>query len=236
VQDIFYRAHNKLLEDLSCSTVESRMHNIHVQIVTSQAMVTNLKADNYERFAHIPAYYDPNIHTIFLNKTHLSSLPSKTIFIVCYHELIHGASLHVSYKLPGVNVFQSGIKFERYRTNQYKCYNRLLNEGMVQYLTTYYNKLDSEQFAYPKEVGVVKQIAQDLGVEVVKNALLYEQYTHLKTRFDAFYGQDTFAQLTDSMDKRAFRKVKLILQQRSTNYHFIAFNKPTSPLQTVIGS
>jgi len=214
VQDIFISAKNKVLDDFSCPIVHRRIRHVRSRIVPQHVMSSNLNGDNYRRKRSIPAYYDPNIHTVFLNDTALTGYDDTTLFVICYHELVHSASLHISYNLAALNVFQSGIKFERYYQTDYKCFNRLLNEGIVQYFTTANNGFDYTNFGYPREVALVVTLATDLGSVCIKNALLYEDYPQFKVRFEAIYGHESFAHFTELLDNRDYVGAQSILKNK----------------------
>jgi len=219
VKKIFLAAQKKIIEDFSCPIVSDRLESIDCCLDTASSLSRNLRQDNYRDTTRIPAYYDPNNHTVFLNRSCLAFTPEKIIFVICYHELVHGASLHVNYDLPGVSVFQSGIKFERYHKRNYRCFNRLLNEGIVQFLTVDNNQLSVQDYAYVKEVMIVQELVHQLGLTVVKKALLYEQYTQLKTRFEERFGPSSFTTFTQDIDQKQYHKA----------YHFLKTTEQVMP-------
>lgn len=176
-------------------------------------MAQNLRCDNYRRFINIPAYYDPNKKAVYLNRQTVEKQTQKTLFIICYHELVHAASIHRNYRDNGLNIFQSGIKLERFGKQHYSCSNRMLNEGMTQFLTNYYNTTADSDYAYAHESALVRRVASILGVESIKQAMVAEGYEQFEQLFNQTFGRDSFSLFSHWLDKRRYQKAAAILDE-----------------------
>lgn len=174
-------------------------------------MANHLYGDNYRSYVRVPGYYDPNSHTIFLNKKTFSRTSAQTAFIICYHELVHSLSCHRVVKTKRYQAFQSGIKIERFSPKGYSCLHRALNEGIVQYLTAYYNRIPVEDYAYAKEVALVQQIATTLGHEFIQATLTRGTWRVFKYRFEQHYGANTFECFSQLMDTKHYTEARQIL-------------------------
>lgn len=215
--DSFIHARNKLLRDLPCTIIRNRVAQVTVSVKDASDMAKNINGDNYRRYLNIPAYYDPNDHTVFLNRQALTRTSEATNFIICYHELIHGASVHKNYRNErGSYIFQSGVKIERYGKRTYTCKNKLLNEGLVQFFTVHYNQVRANDYGYAQEVRLVTVIAEHLGTAILEQALFYGEYDKLCTEFDAHFGTGSFARFSSALDRRDYRKAESILRYRET--------------------
>ncbi len=188
---------------------------VSASIVAPDVMAQNLTGDNYRRYATVPAYYDPNDRVVYLNAQTEQSLAPQTLFIICYHELIHGASFHSDYAEQADYVYQSGIKRERYGPSRYSCANRLLNEGMVQYFANTNNATNHSDYAYPYETKLVAKLVDILGQEIIYNALFYGQTQQLEQTFNGVFGRNTFGRFSRLLDKRQYEKASAIINPPS---------------------
>ncbi len=132
-----------------------------------------------------------------------------------------------------MNVFQSGIKIERYDRNKYSCVNRLLNEGLVQFFTTYNNQVDHRQYAYTNEVSLITLLVQDLGLQAIHSALFHGDYEVFSQTFEAHYGNNTFESFTQSIDKKNYEKARKIITERAAPSLQTLFFRPNALAATV---
>jgi hypothetical protein len=219
VENVFYQAKVKILQDYSDRTITNRISTIKLATVTSKEMARTLSADSYTSAKSVPAFYDPNNHTVFLNSRAISKADSTTSFIICYHELMHAASHHVNYQIHEANIFQSGIKIETYLSNNYSCTNRLFNEGIVQFLTTDNNLVDPARFGYYQEVRLITRLVHDLGKKLLEQAIFNGAHGFFMTRFDEHYGRGRFAEFSLALDKKHYQGAEMILDQRPCEFN-----------------
>lgn len=212
IYSLFSRAREKVITDFNCEIISERLQNIEAIIETPQGMAKNLRVDNYRRFLRIPAYYDPNKQRVHINEKALKQNSEQTLFIICYHELIHGASTHRNYQQNNQNIFCSGVKIERYSKNKYSCENRLLNEGFVQYFTNVFNNCNDQDYAYPQEVGVVRQLVKDLGETIIRNALTAGCFDAFVTAFEQKYPV-SFLEFSQLVDMQKYTEAEALIQQ-----------------------
>ncbi len=213
----FDAAKEKLIQHIPCPIIAARIKRISVASTDTAHINKNLRHDQYRRFVRVPAYYDPNNHTVYLNTPVIRRGPHLTRYIICYHELLHGASVHRNYKTSlGTHVFQSGIKIERFSQKSYRCINRQLNEGCIQYVATHNNNVPSNRYGYAEEVALVEKLALVIGRDVIHSALFYGKLDHLITEFEAVFGRKTFALFSRHLDRRNYQAAREILRYPQT--------------------
>lgn len=226
IDSLFINAKQRLTNGLPAPELHARLSTLAMEVVAPATMVHNLTGDNYRNYTRIPAYYDPNTHTIFINRAIVPDVNEKTLYTICYHELVHGASYHSTYTEGDAQVFQSGIKTERYGDGWYTCAHRLLNEGIVQYFTVKHTNQNHENLAYKHEVAIVKQLIEKLGEPVISRALYYGTVTELEDVFNRNFGAGTFFTFSRHIDKRRYSEAEamvtvtapLTLQKQSPSY------------------
>lgn len=206
---IFLKAQAKLSSDFNNEAVKTHLHTLKVRTYNNRP--SSRGTDQYRAKSRVPAYYDPNCHTIYLNSLLLGELRESTVYNVCYHELVHAASYHHSYPAnDGAVVYQSGIKLEIYRGSNYACRNRGLNEGTVQSIA---NKNTIQEVAYSQEAELVELAQDSIGTEPFYNALFEGEVFALETTFNAYFGKGTFRQFATALDKRDFETARDLVTQ-----------------------
>jgi len=212
VVTIFRTAQLAIRNDFSRSGIQERINAIHVKLVDPAEIAKNLHVDNYRRYVTVPAYYDPNAHTVYLNKPVLSEEPEPTIRFVCYHELLHGASTHQDYTDGNAHIYQSGLKIERYENGRYMCQNRLLNEGCIQFLTKQHNPVPINGYAYQYETDLVAHMAKKIGIKLITNALFHHGYQDLIEAFQSQYGPGSFYRFSRLIEKRKYDEASTLIK------------------------
>ncbi len=213
VYTVFSDAKHSVASHFSTPESQKRLESVRYAFVNPSTMAQQLYGDNYRSSVRVPGYYDPNSHTIFLNKKTLPQISTQTAYVICYHELVHSVSAHHEVKTAGYQAFQSGIKIEVFSPRGYRCYHRALNEGMVQYLTAHNNHLPSQKYAYAKEVAIVERLAEDLGHAIIYNTMTSGDWRDFKKQLDTRYGSHTFHLLSGYMDKKQYAKAHALLDR-----------------------
>ncbi|HEY1074386.1 MAG TPA: hypothetical protein VGE59_01650 [Patescibacteria group bacterium] len=208
---ILISACKKLERDFAYEELGARLDTIRVKIVDAKELSHTLCGRKERRFYHVPAYYDPNKHVIYLNETMLFQENDTTVFIICYHELLHAISHHRNYQEENTNIFQSGAKIEQFSYQFYNCSNRLLNEGIVQFLTNYYNNADDNAYAYSSETKLIRKAAQLIGMTPFKRALLFGNLDSLESAFDGLFGAYSFRSFSKLLDKKEYAHAEALL-------------------------
>lgn len=211
LNDILISARTKLCHDFADESIDIRLEAMHVHVVDAKRLAQTLCGRSERRYFNVPAYYDPNKHIIYLNETMLSRESDTTIFIICYHELLHAISHHQNYQKENANVFQSGAKIEQFSYQFYNCSNRLLNEGIVQFLTNFYNQADDDNYAYRHEAKLIRKAANQIGLTHFKRALLHGRLDSLESAFDHVFGTDSFRSFSRLLDKKEYSRAEAFL-------------------------
>jgi hypothetical protein len=214
VYTVFSAAKHNIASDFPQHMSQTRLARTHHAVVNPNVMASDLYGDNYRSTVRIPGYYNPNNHTIYLNKKTLPTLSEQTAYIICYHELVHSISAHRVKKTADYQLFQSGLKRETFQGGRYRCLHRLFNEGIVQYLTTYYAGVSSDNYAYAREVALVELLVADLGHDLIKNTLLDGNCENLQAHFDAHYGTGSFTRFSTLLDKKAYERAEKIITKK----------------------
>lgn len=213
IHSLFLLTQNKILQDFSDSVVAERLTVLKAEVRSPENMGLGFGRDHYRRFAGIPAYYDHNQRAVFLNEKAIERTNERTLAIICYHELIHGASFHQNYHHDQTtNVFQSGVKIERYRNKRYACYNRSLNEGIVQFFTNQHNGAEDHHYAYPYETAIVRKLSHKVGIKPLKQALIYNHYELFVAAFHELFGEGSFFQFSRALDRRHYTEAQAIVE------------------------
>jgi hypothetical protein len=202
LRHIFAEATSIVSTHFNTPELNQSLTHVEIDVVDSKGMAESLNLDNYRLKSRVPAYYNPNNHTIYLNKDILYKLKPSTILNICYHELLHAISAHKTWNEKRKTFFQSGLKLEIYEFSTYKCKNRALNEGIVQYFTNKHT--NAPEPAYLNEVSLVGHVTSVLGENTFQNALLTGDHNQLQQKFDAIYGINKFEQFSAALDKKEF--------------------------------
>ncbi len=211
VYTVFSDAKHTIASHFQNNAAQQRLQTVRYELVDAATMAQHLYGDNYRSSVRVPGYYDPNSHTIFLNKKTLPQTAPETAYIICYHELVHSLSAHHEIKTTEYQAFQSGIKIEVFSKRGYRCYHRALNEGMVQFLTTQNAHVPSDKYAYAKEVGIIEKIADTLGRAIIHHTITTGDWRIFKKKLDDYYGAQTFQKLSAHMDKKQYTQAHMLL-------------------------
>ncbi len=226
MRHIFLSALQKIAADLKDTESTSKLNAIKLRILPAHSFAKSLHATQYRRYTHIPAYYDPNGHSVYLNQDALLGMPAKTIHLICYHELVHAVSRHDDYWQNNVHFFQSGLKIETYRDHNYTCANRLLNEGITQFLTVYFNNVESKDYAYRDEVKLIEQLVGVIGFEAVRDALLSGKIQNFIAAFEFHFGRGQFHAFTNALEKQNYSAAQSILASAQDTPELQAYPLP----------
>lgn len=166
-------------------------------------------SDNYYRSrvsktSRVPAYYNPNSHSIHLNLTVLEAANEKLIENIYYHELVHAASNHTRIQKENLKILKSGLKVQVWdETNHQITQNRSLNEGVTQYFANTYT---SGGPAYKNEVKIIGRLVRKIGLRELKNAYFGPAIDGLEHKVNVTLGDDTFETLSEIVDNKEYER------------------------------
>ncbi len=227
VHHTFLQALSLIESHFATASGLSHVSQVTVSIVDARGMAQSLGQDCYRTKSRIPAYYNPNNHTIYLNQDILENTPRTTLLNICYHELVHAVSKHHTWREGTKSFFQSGLKLEIYHKQSYICRYRALNEGVVQYFTNTHT--EATEPAYQKEVAVVTKLVQALGEETVRQASIEGNISLLQEAFALTFPHTSLDALAELLDRKKYDTALSILDQPIV----ITFPTPALVAQTV---
>ncbi len=209
LESIYNRATAQLEQDFLDLSVTDILTKVERVIIRKARTIKRPSDDHYQVSSRVPAYYNPNNHTVYLNEIVLKRVSAAKAYNVCYHELVHAISNHHTWKHTSRSYFRSGVKIEVYYSNNYECKHRALNEGITQYLTN--TNTEATEPAYQNEVVLVQKIAKTLGKRVLVEAVVLGKGNILQNLFDARYGQDSFEHFSSCLDKKDYQTANNII-------------------------
>jgi hypothetical protein len=108
----FVSIKERVLGDLRGNFEPTKLDTLSLALgYQSQSAQSN---DHYRsKTSKVPAYYNPNTHTVHLNIEVLEKASDRLIENIYYHELLHATSHHARLTLRnGTNVLKSGLKIQ----------------------------------------------------------------------------------------------------------------------------
>ncbi len=166
--------------------------------------------DHYRsRAAKVPAYYNPNSHTIHLNVGILESAERDLIENIYYHELLHAASHHARITTDTEKILKSGLKIQVWDTHdRQKTLHRSLNEGLTQYFANLNTQGGS---AYRNEVTVIGKLIQRIGMSELKDAYFGSGIDRLERKVRVTMGESVFERLSLLVDTKHYEAAVTLL-------------------------
>lgn len=166
--------------------------------------------DEYRsRPAKVPAYYNPNTHTIHLNIDVLDSADDQLVENIYYHELVHASSHHARMTFDGQKILKSGLKVQVWDEDENQVtLHRGLNEGITQYLA---NSFTAGGPAYKSEVAIIGKLISKIGMKPLKEAYFGSAIDQLETHVAARFGAGTFQRLSQLVDAREYEAAAALI-------------------------
>lgn len=167
-------------------------------------------SDQYRsKTAKVPAYYNPNNHSVHLNLAVLEVASESLVENIYYHELVHAASHHAKFFLNGKKVLKSGLKVQVWDENDsQQILHRSLNEGMTQYIANTYTTGGS---AYKNEVAIIGKLVQKIGFSELRAAYFGSEIDKLEEKIRVTLGSDIFQELSALVDKKEYAAAEALI-------------------------
>jgi hypothetical protein len=207
-------------ETFFISVKERIAHDLHGHFDTSVLDTLTLSmsrtrqqgksADQYRsKTSKVPAYYNPNNHSVHLNVSVLEAASEELVENICYHELVHAASHHAKFLANGRKVLKSGLKIQVWdETDTQQTLHRNLNEGMTQYIANSYTNGGS---AYRNEVTIVGKLIQRIGLSELRAAYFGADIDKLEEKVRVTLGEGVFEELSTLLDQKEYEAAEALV-------------------------
>lgn len=210
-QSHFSKLKQRLISDLGDSFDPSRLNDLAVSVLhTPNSSRKSGSNDQYRsKEAKIPAYYNPNSHTIHLNVKLLEKAAPQLVENVYYHELVHASSHHSKMAIRDLTVLKSGLKIQFWdEDNQQTVIHRGLNEGLTQYFA---NHFTAGGPAYRNEVKIIGRLIRRLGLTPFKKAYFSCELEGLETQAEVTLGQGVLNQISALVDIKEYEQAEALI-------------------------
>lgn len=182
--------------------VEQKLATVRLVIGSSRSGRPAANDQYRSKSANVPAYYNPNTHAVYLNRTLLDKASPKIVHNICYHELLHAVSHHASINYQGRRILKSGLKIQMWDDeNRQRVIHRGLNEGLTQYLA---NSHTDGGPAYREEVRIIGRLTQLIGLQPLNAAYFGPSIDRLERQLSAKLGVNGFNDLSELIDKKNY--------------------------------
>lgn len=167
-------------------------------------------SDQYRsRTAKVPAYYNPNNHSIHINLSVIERAPESLVENIYYHELVHAASHHSKFMMDDKKVLKSGLKVQIWDDDDtQRTLHRNLNEGMTQYIANSYTQGGS---AYKNEVAIIGKLIQKIGMSELRAAYFGADIDKLEEKVRVTLGEGVFQELSVLVDEKQYEAAEVLL-------------------------
>lgn len=208
-ESFFVDVKQRVLRDLGDSFSPNLLNDLSLSLNYKKRSALNSNDQYRSRTAKIPAYYNPNSHTIHLNISVIESAEPTLIENIYYHELVHASSHHARLTHNGMKILKSGLKIQMWDENDKQVtLHRGLNEGLTQYMA---NSHTSGGPAYRREVSIVGQLIQKIGLQPMKAAYFGPAIDQLEKKMAVTYGANTFNQLSSLIDEKRYDEAEALI-------------------------
>lgn len=176
----------------------------------SQHRSRHRQNDQYRsKTAKIPAYYNPNSHTVHLNIGVVEQAEPTVVENIYYHELVHASSHHAQMSRSSQSVLKSGLKIQLWDINGNPVtLHRGLNEGLTQYLANMYT---SGGPAYRREVTIIGKLVRRIGLAPLKAAYFGADIDKLEMVMNVVLGTGALQRLSKLVDAKQFDEAEALL-------------------------
>lgn len=159
----------------------------------------------YQPEYRIPAFYDPNKDTVYINEPLSRELDKQLLTDIFHHELIHAIGDHSITEKEAEVTYKSGLKLQVVRGRKEYSYFKGLNEGFVQYLSNQITGKRQNPQAYRREVAIVGQLVEKIGLTVFWQAFFYDQLSPLYQQAELKLGKGSLRKIDARMNKGNYR-------------------------------
>ncbi len=208
-EQLFVVMKERVLNDLSPYCNSAVMTNLGLALSQHNRTQAGTSDQYRSKAAKVPAYYNPNTHTIHLNISVLESTTAQVVENIYYHELVHAASHHARLTVKGRRVLKSGLKVQLWdEENKEIILNRGLNEGMTQYLA---NTFTEGGPAYRREVAILGRIIQRIGLADLRAAYFGPAIDQLEKKMAVTFGPNVLNQLSAFLDRKDYETAEALI-------------------------
>ena len=208
-ESFFVTVREQVMTDLDGTVPISVFDSLQVEFVSSFTYQKKSSDQYRSKRAAVPAYYNPNSHTVHINTTVLEDADTELTENVFYHELVHAASHHGPVEHETLKVLKSGLKMQVWNTSGRQIVlNRSLNEGFTQYVANMYT---SGGPAYKGEVEIVGRLIGKLGLNELKNAYFGPHIAELEQKTNIVLGHGVFERIAKALDNKDFELAHALL-------------------------
>lgn len=210
-EQFFVTMKQRVMTDFGAHFDTSRLDHLSLSLSRTKSRM-NSSGDQYRsRTAKVPAYYNPNTHTVHLNLNILEHASFNLIENVYYHELMHAASHHARIAHDNQKVLKSGLKIQVWDENdQQRTLHRSLNEGVTQYFA---NLESANGAAYRREVQVIGKLIQRIGLNEIRAAYFGPAIDQLERRMHVSIGEGAFEELSELVDAKEYESAEALLSR-----------------------
>ncbi len=167
-ESYFVSLKQRVIQDLGDYFCATRLDELTLALSQSRRSRSQTNDQYRSRQAKVPAFYNPNTHTIHLNISALEAADGSLVENIYYHELVHAASHHARIFNDNHKSLKSGIKIQVWDQNDNQTtHYRHLNEGITQYFA---NSFTSGGNAYKNEVAIIGRLVQRIGLHELRAA------------------------------------------------------------------
>ncbi len=200
-QEFFAAIKERVMHDLEADIDRSLFNSLSLSMTYSQHRRGS--NDQYRsKTAKVPAYYNPNSHTVHLNVNVIESADEDLVENIYYHELVHAGSHHARMSFDGMRILKSGLKIQTWNEeDEALTLHRGLNEGFTQFIANSYTNGGS---AYKREVEVIGRLVKKIGLQDLKEAYFGPGIDALERKISAVLGAGVFQQLSALVDAKEY--------------------------------
>lgn len=208
-EQLFASAKQRLIGDLGHSFSPALLDQLSLSWSYSDQPILSNRDEYRSKTSKIPAYYNPNTHTVHLDVSILKQTDQNTVENIYYHELVHASSHHARIIDNGRKILKSGLKIQMWdQDNCQTTLHRGLNEGLTQYLANSYTDAGP---AYKNEVAIIGRITGLIGLRALKNAYFGPAINQLEQYIDAKFGAGAFYRLSSLTDQKDFTTIAALI-------------------------
>lgn len=208
-ETFFVEIKHRVLNDLGDSFDTGRLAHLSLSLTHNSRSRFHSNDQYRSKTAKIPAYYNPNSHSVHLNVGVLESASSTLVENIYYHELVHASSHHAKMEYDGCKILKSGLKIQMWdEQDKQIVLHRGLNEGLTQYFA---NSHTAGGPAYRREVQIVGKLIHKIGLSTLKSAYFGPAIDQLELKMRATFGADIFQELSVLVDEKRYDEAEALI-------------------------
>lgn len=208
-ESLFIAAKQRVTTDLGDNFQASLFDSLALSLNYKKISSRNTDDQYLAKTAKVPAYYNPNTHTVHLNIGVIENTNDDVVENIYYHELLHACSHHARMTLRNGKVLKSGLKIQLWDENDKPTtLHRGLNEGLTQYFANSYTKGGP---AYRREVQIIGRLIRRIGLSDLRAAYFGAAIDQLERKVAAMLGSDAFNRISELVDAKEFDEAEALI-------------------------